>query len=81
MNSSTPEYTLDGELHLPGQWTEPGSYREINTGRVVTLEKVDTLPASLDGQVACYVLIAHTRAQIDCQTERPTISKKPSVSP
>lgn len=45
---------LLGELFLAGESVPPGEYREINGGRMVVLKTVDTLPASLDGHVACY---------------------------
>jgi len=73
MNISVQEDTFYGELHLAGQWTEPGSYREITSGRIVTLKEVDILPGSLDGRVACYVLIANTWAQIDSEVGQPGI--------
>ena len=45
---------LLGELFLAGEMAPPGEYREINCGRSVQLKSSDFLPASLDGQVACY---------------------------
>lgn len=46
---------LEAEGHyVAGQLVPPGIYREIESGRLVRLEREDHLPASFDGQVACY---------------------------
>lgn len=45
---------LMGELYLAGEVAPPGEYREITCGRLVELQTADVLPASLNGQVACY---------------------------
>ena len=45
---------LMGELFLAGEVVPPGAYRDINGGRMVELRTADVLPASLNGQVACY---------------------------
>ena len=42
------------EIYLPGQTVPPGCYREIESDREVFLLHEDTLPASLNGRVACY---------------------------
>ncbi len=46
----------DEELYTAGQIAPRGRYRRIDRldDRVVTLEREDRLPASLDGQVALY---------------------------
>mgnify|MGYP003336139185 CR=1 FL=1 len=51
----------DESLFLAGQRVPPGVYREISTNREVCFEQEDTLPASLDGRVACYVCVSVTR--------------------
>ena len=59
-----PEMDTHGEdLLLAGQHVEPGLYREIGTGRAVSIEQEGVLPATLNGRVACYVRIANTWAQ------------------
>ena len=45
---------LMGELYLAGELVPPGKYREIHCGRILALTTDDVLPASLNGQVACY---------------------------
>jgi hypothetical protein len=68
MNSSIEwENVTDGELILAGRRALPGCYREVNSGKTVLLETEDTLPASLDGRVACYTRIGNTWAQIAAQ--------------
>jgi hypothetical protein len=56
------------ELFLAGERVLPGIYRQIGGGREVRLEKEDTLPASLDGHVACYKRIRNTWAQMSERT-------------
>jgi hypothetical protein len=56
------------ELFLAGERVLPGTYRRVGGGREVRLEKEDILPASLDGQVACYKRIKNTWAQISERT-------------
>jgi hypothetical protein len=53
----------DSEVFLAGQRAPSGLYRHIESGREVRLEKEDTLPASLDGRVACYQRIRHLWGQ------------------
>ena len=53
---------LDTELYLAGDRVAPGCYCEIDTNAKVHLEREDTLPASLDGRVACYVRL-HSRQE------------------
>jgi hypothetical protein len=55
------------ELYLAGARVTPGFYREIGTGRVVQLDRDDTLPATLDGRVASYIRVAKTWEQIASQ--------------
>ena len=45
------------EIHLAGELVPPGLYRQIATGRTVSLDHEDRLPGSLDGRVACYVVV------------------------
>lgn len=42
-------------LYVAGERVPPGVYKQIGGTRRIFLEREDTLPASLDGQVACYV--------------------------
>lgn len=44
-------------FHRAGEQVIAGIYREIETRKEVRLETEDTLPASLDGRVACYVRV------------------------
>ena len=45
------------ELFVAGQIVPAGIYRDIERNREVHLPDEDALPASLDGRVACYVLV------------------------
>jgi hypothetical protein len=56
-----------GEIHVAGEKVPAGMYRRVDTGRVVQLVHEDSLPASLDGRVACYVRVARMWAQHDLQ--------------
>lgn len=60
MWQSAQDYSED-HLFVAGQKVPPGIYREISSLREVRLEEEDTLPASLDGRVACYVCISAIR--------------------
>jgi hypothetical protein len=57
------------ELFLAGERVPPGIYRQIDRGREIHLTSEDHLPASLDGQVACYVRV-HTWGQIQAEQKR-----------
>lgn len=46
-------------LYLAGEKVPPGCYKQVESGRIVTLEEEDFLPASLDGRIACYLAIWH----------------------
>lgn len=46
-----------GELYLAGERVPPGVYQEIHRHHQVLLTGDDILPASLDGQVACYARV------------------------
>lgn len=52
------------ELFLAGEKVRPGTYRQVGGGREIHLETEDTLPASLDGRVACYMRISNTWGQM-----------------
>lgn len=41
-------------LFLPGHLVPAGIYKEVGGNREVHLVNEDWLPASLDGQIACY---------------------------
>ena len=45
-------------LFLAGERVVAGFYRRLDATVTIHLEQTDFLPASLDGQVACYVRIA-----------------------
>ena len=49
----------DGRLYTAGQTAPPGRYRRVDGDgeRVVVLERIDVLPASLDGHVAVYARV------------------------
>jgi len=57
------------EVFLAGQRVAPGRYRDLETGRVVELQREEALPASLDGRVASYRRALPTWAQIARQLE------------
>jgi hypothetical protein len=44
-------------VRLPGELAKSGTYRELNSGRIIVLDKDELLPSSLDGRVACYIRI------------------------
>lgn len=55
------------EVFVAGERVRPGIYRQIGSRREVQLETEDTLPASLDGRVACYERVRGTWAQMAAQ--------------
>ncbi len=59
-----PDEVQNKELFLAGERVRPGRYREVGTGRELHLDKEDILPASLDGRVACYMLVNDTWGQL-----------------
>ena len=52
------------ELFLAGERVRPGIYRQIGGSRQVCLDQEDILPASLDGRVACYMLVRNQWGQL-----------------
>ncbi len=44
----------EGDLYLAGERAPRGVYRQVDSNREIVLDREDTLPASLDGRVACY---------------------------
>lgn len=62
---------FDDPLYLAGEEAPPGMYQEIATGRTVSLDGDDRLPASLDGHVACYRRISCTWRQIKSAIAEP----------
>lgn len=52
------------EIYLAGTVVPAGQYRRVGTNIKVFMEAEGHLPASLDGQVACYESIRHTWHQI-----------------
>jgi hypothetical protein len=57
------------ELFLAGERVRPGIYRQIGGSRQVCLDQEDVLPASLDGRVACYMLVSNQWGQMAKQGE------------
>ena len=53
------------ELYLAGERVQPGLYKQVDGDRIVELEREDFLPASLDGQVACFVRVPRSWDQKD----------------
>ena len=47
----------DDQLFLAGERAQAGLYRSVVTQREILLERDDSLPATCDGQVACYKLV------------------------
>ena len=48
------------ELYLAGERAPRGVYKQLGSERKIVLEHDDSLPASMDGRVACYVRMEHT---------------------
>lgn len=42
------------KIYRAGERVAPGTYKQLNSARVVRLEQEDYLPASLNGRVACF---------------------------
>ena len=61
--------TSQGEVYLAGQIVDPGTYRQIDVGRVVTLLDEGVLPGSLDGRVACYERLPKTWGEMKIRLE------------
>ncbi len=56
----------DGEeVFMAGQWATPGTYRQVDSSRVITLDVAGLLPPSFDGRRAQY-----------CRIERPWITSR-----
>ena len=54
----------DGEeVFMAGQWAIAGTYRQVDSSRIITLEVAGILPPSFDGRRAEY-----------CRVERPWMS-------
>lgn len=63
------------DLFMAGHQAHPGVYRQLESGRLVRIEADDYLPASLDGQVACYVRVANTARQKTVETNQNNTNK------
>ena len=59
-----PEDIHQLNVFLAGDRVEAGRYRELNSGKELHLETEDTLPASLDGRVACYARLTNIWAEL-----------------
>lgn len=70
-NETAMESGEIANVFTAGHMARPGDYRHLESGLVVHLEADDYLPASLDGQVACYVLINSTvlQSSVDAREE------------
>ena len=62
-HTQLPEITSD-HIFIAGQKVSPGRYRLVGSQRDVLLDREDTLPASLDGRVAEYILQSETWAEL-----------------
>jgi len=49
-----------GELFAAGERVPPGSYREVESGRQVRLEREGCLPACLNGRAARYACVTRS---------------------
>lgn len=47
------------ELFLAGERVPRGTYKQLGSNRCLVLDQDDTLPATMDGRVACYVRMDH----------------------
>ncbi len=47
------------EIFLAGERVPPGHYKQIGVDREIVLDRDGVLPGSLDGRVACYVLLKY----------------------
>lgn len=63
MDATAEEQIGTGEVHIAGERVPAGTYRRVDTGRIVRLTHEDVLPASLDGRVACYISVTRTWGQ------------------
>ena len=55
---------LDDSYFVAGQRVAPGTYIEVESRRVIHVEREDLLPASCDGRVATYVQRPLTWARV-----------------
>ena len=55
------------DIFLAGERVPPGHYRQIGVDREIVLEREGVLPGSLDGRVACYVLLKYRFAKRETQ--------------
>ncbi|HZP83307.1 MAG TPA: hypothetical protein VFB21_16815 [Chthonomonadaceae bacterium] len=73
------EYDLyEDDYLLAGMKAMPGTYRRLGSRQILTLEKEDILPASLDGNVACYVRVDHTWAEHYANRRAPATLRSPA---
>jgi len=64
----TSDHEVGEEVYLAGEKVRPGIYWQIGGDREIRVDKDDTLPASLDGRVACYVRVGATWGQMSEKT-------------
>jgi hypothetical protein len=74
---TTPDlyYGEEAEFHA-GDRAPAGVYVQLDTFRVVNLDREDTLPATLDGHVAVYIRRASTWAEIRPSYEMAGIGRR-----
>lgn len=58
------KHDIHDEIYLAGERVRPGVYFQVDSARRVRFDIEDTLPASLDGKVACYRRVAATWAEL-----------------
>jgi hypothetical protein len=71
MSCLTLNEMMTADLYLAGERVPAGTYREVDTGREIRLEREDYLPASLDGRVAAYACLLYTWSQTQPSTQMP----------
>ena len=60
----------DAPLFVAGHSAPAGTYRLVETGREVSLDQEDILPATLDGHIAVYERRPPTWAELKGREER-----------
>lgn len=60
---------VEGDFYLAGERVALGIYKQVGGSRQLCLDHEDSLPASLDGHVACYRRVQFTWGQIQAVIE------------
>lgn len=75
---------FERDIYLAGERVPPGIYQEVGRNREIHLNCEDYLPASLDGQVACFVRVVKAwscqQAVVTQQGDAPIINSKQSIA-